>query len=74
MGGPVERASPVRVDDLRDICDALNDGKREYKLICDDEKTVLIIRLLSQTDSPLDFLKAGIVAQVVEMGPHFDHN
>jgi hypothetical protein len=33
MGGPVERAYLVSVDDLRDICDALNDGKREYKLI-----------------------------------------
>jgi hypothetical protein len=29
---------------------------------------------LSQTDSPLDFLKAGIVAQIVEVGPHFDQN
>ena len=32
----------MSVDDLRDICDALNDGKREYKLTCDDEKTVAI--------------------------------
>jgi hypothetical protein len=42
MGGPVDRAYLVSVDDLRDICDALNDGKREYKLTCDDEKTVAI--------------------------------
>ncbi len=42
MGRPVERAYLVSVDDLRDICDALNDAKREYKLTCDDEKAVAI--------------------------------
>jgi len=42
MGGPVDRAYLVSVDDLRDICDALNDGKREYELTCGDEKTVAI--------------------------------
>jgi hypothetical protein len=42
MDGPVERAYLVSVDDLRDICNALHDGKSEYKLTCDDEKTVAI--------------------------------
>jgi hypothetical protein len=32
MGGPVERAYLVSVDDLRDIYDAVNDGTREYTL------------------------------------------
>ena len=50
MVGHVERAYLVSVDDLRDICDALNDGKREYKLTCDDEKTVAIF----YTDGPDD--------------------
>jgi hypothetical protein len=31
VGGAVDRAYLVGVDDLRDICDALNDGKREYQ-------------------------------------------
>jgi hypothetical protein len=38
----------VSVLDLRDICDVLNDGRREYKLTCDDEKTVAI----SYNDGP----------------------
>jgi hypothetical protein len=37
MGGPVDRAFLVSVDDLRDICDALKEGKREYKLTYDLE-------------------------------------
>jgi hypothetical protein len=42
MDGPVDRAYLVSVEDLRDICDALNDEKREYRVICDEEKTVAI--------------------------------
>ena len=42
MGGPVERAYRVSVDDLREICSGLTDGKCEYKLTCDDEKSVAI--------------------------------
>ena len=42
MDGPVDRAYLVSVEDLRDICDALNDGKREYRLTCEDEKQVAI--------------------------------
>lgn len=32
MDGSVERAYLVSVEDLRDICDALNNEKREYRL------------------------------------------
>jgi hypothetical protein len=32
----------VSVWDLREICDGLTDGKREFKLTCDDEKKVAI--------------------------------
>ncbi len=42
MGGPVERAYLVSVEDLRDICTALAEGKREYKLTREDEKKVTI--------------------------------
>ena len=42
MDGPVERAYLVSVQGLRDICDLLTDEKNEYKLTCDDEKTVAI--------------------------------
>jgi hypothetical protein len=38
MGGPTDRAYLVSVDDLREICDALNDGKREYKLTPDERQ------------------------------------
>lgn len=40
MGGPVDRAYLVSVWDLREICSGLTEGKREYKLTCDDERTV----------------------------------
>ncbi len=50
MGCPVERAYLVSVEDLREICSGLNDGKCEYKLTCDDEKTVAI----SYNDGPDD--------------------
>ena len=43
MGGAVDRAYFVSVDDLRDICDALNDEKREYKLTYDVEKKTVAI-------------------------------
>jgi hypothetical protein len=42
MDGHIDRAFLVSVEDLRDICDALNDEKREYRLTCDDEKTIAI--------------------------------
>jgi hypothetical protein len=42
MGGPVERAYLVSVDDLRGICETLTDGKREYKLVCEDEGQAVI--------------------------------
>jgi hypothetical protein len=41
MGGPVERAYLVSVDDLRGICETLTDGKREYKLVCEGEAAKL---------------------------------
>jgi hypothetical protein len=50
MGDPVELAYLVSVDDLHDICDALNDGKCEYNLTCDDEKIVA----LAYNDGPDD--------------------
>jgi hypothetical protein len=50
MDGPVDRAYLVSVEGLRDICDSLNNGNREYKLTCDDEKTVAI----SYKDGPDD--------------------
>jgi hypothetical protein len=40
--GPVEIAYLCSVDDLRSICASLNDGRHEYKLACDNEKTVAI--------------------------------
>jgi len=43
MDGPVDRAFLVSVADLRDICDSLNDEKREYRLTCEDEKKVAIL-------------------------------
>ena len=42
MGGPVERAYLVSVDDLREICKTLKDGNQEYTVTCDGEKTVAI--------------------------------
>lgn len=42
MGGPVEQAYLVSVEGLRDICAALTDENREYKLTCEDEKQVAI--------------------------------
>lgn len=42
LDGLVERAYIVSVEGLRDICKILTDGKREYKVTCDDEKTVTI--------------------------------
>jgi hypothetical protein len=42
MDGPVDRAYLVSVEDLRDICSGLADGRREYRVTCDDEKTVAI--------------------------------
>ncbi|HLZ51312.1 MAG TPA: hypothetical protein VKP61_11190 [Candidatus Acidoferrum sp.] len=42
MDGPVERAYLVSVDGLRGICETLTDGKREYKLVCEDEGQVTI--------------------------------
>jgi len=50
LGGPVERAYLVNVNDLCDICDAHNDGQREYKLTCNHEKTVAF----SYNDGPDD--------------------
>jgi hypothetical protein len=61
MGGVVERAFIVSVDDLRDICDALNDGKHEYKLTCDDEKTVAI----SYNDGPDDLNSICFIFPIV---------
>jgi hypothetical protein len=48
--GLADRAYLVSVDDLREICSGLTDGEREYKLTCDDEKTVA----LSYNDGPDD--------------------
>ena len=45
---PVEVAYLVSVEDLRDICDALTDGKCEYKVTCDDDTTAAI----SYNDGP----------------------
>ena len=42
MDGSVERAYLVSVEDLRDICDALNNEKREYRLSRENEKKVAI--------------------------------
>ena len=42
MDSPVERAYLVSVHDLRGICDALTDRKREYRLTTEDEKQVAI--------------------------------
>jgi len=42
MGGPVDRAYLVSVEGLRDNCSGLTDGKREYKVTCDNEKTAAI--------------------------------
>lgn len=42
MDGPVDRAFLVSVEDLRDICDDLNDEKREYRLAYDAEKRVTL--------------------------------
>ncbi len=42
MGGPVDRAFLVSVEDLRDICDALNDEKCEYRLTRESEREVAI--------------------------------
>ena len=50
MDGPVDRAYLVSVEDLRDICEALTDGKREYRLTREDEKQVAI----SYNDGPDD--------------------
>lgn len=50
MAGPVDRAYLVSVEDLRDICDALSDGKREYKLTCEGDREVSI----SYNDPPDD--------------------
>ena len=44
MGDPVELAYLVSVDDLHDICDALNDGTREYRLTCDAGKRCVYLR------------------------------
>ena len=43
MDGPVDRAFLVSVEDLREICNALTDGKREYKLTWEAEKEVTIL-------------------------------
>ena len=40
MSGTVDRAYLVSVEGLRDICDALNDEERAYRVTCIDEKTV----------------------------------
>lgn len=50
VAGLVDRAYLVSVEGLRDICEALTNGKREYKLNCEDEKTEVI----SYTDGPDD--------------------
>jgi hypothetical protein len=50
MDGHVDRAYLVSVEGLRDICSGLTDGKREYKVTCDEGKTVAI----SYKDGPDD--------------------
>jgi hypothetical protein len=40
--GPVEVAYLCSIDDLRTICASLNDGQRQYAIICNNEKTVAI--------------------------------
>jgi hypothetical protein len=42
MAGPVDRAYLVSVEGLRDICDALNDEERVYRVTCVDEQTAAI--------------------------------
>ena len=77
VAGPVDRAYLVSVEGLRDICDALNDGKREYRLTCDDERTAAI----SYNDGPddlnavcftfpiiVDIWTLGILARNAEAG------
>jgi hypothetical protein len=42
MGGPVDRAYLVSVEDLREICSGLTNKKREYRLTCEGERKVAI--------------------------------
>ena len=49
MDGPVDRAYLVSVEDLRDICDALTDGKLEYRLTRDGKQVAI-----SYNDGPDD--------------------
>jgi hypothetical protein len=61
MDGPVDRAFLVSVADLRDICDALNDEKREYRLTREEEKNVAIL-----FNDGSDDLSASLCSRVPE--------
>ncbi len=61
MDGPVDRAFLVSVEGLRDICDALNDEARVYRVTCDDEKTVAI----SYKDGPDDLTALCFIFPIV---------
>lgn len=61
MAGPVDRAFLVSVADLRDICDALNDKKREYRLTHEDENQVAILH----NDGPDDLNAACFTFPII---------
>jgi len=76
MDGPVDRAYLVSVEDLRDICDALTDGKLEYRLTRDGKQVAI-----SYNDGPddlnavcftfpivVDIWTLGILARNAEAG------
>jgi len=61
MDGPVERAYLVSVNDLRGICDALTNVKREYRLSCEGEQEVAIF----YNDGPDDLNAVGFAFPII---------
>ena len=68
MGGPVDRAYLVSVEGLRNICDALADGWREYKVTCEDEKKVVLVYSDGRDDLNAVCFTFPIVADIWLLG------